>query len=555
MTTQSFRLSSNQWGMVFLDRLAPGSSLYNVPWVVRVDGAFDPEVFRRALRLVVRRQAALRTTFDLSGLAAGRSPQQVVRSDADFEMRILDWSGADSTLRALAAEPFDLERGPLLRVAVLRRGDTEHHLLFNVHHLVFDGFSIGILLRDLAAAYRMVGTDRDLPALPVSYGEFAERQFAAMAEVRRRQVDYWRTALAGAPGVIRLPADRPRPPTQSFRGEDLDLPLPRTLREELAGTARRHRVSLFMLLVAAWQAQLHRYSGQSPVLVGCPVGARTTAGTDQAIGYFINMTVLATEVSAEASFAELLGRVRGTVLGALTHQDLPFDEVVDALDPPRSLAHNPLFQVLFAFEEDVTGDVELPGLRLGPVRGIATGGAKFDLTLTVRDLGDRFELNIEYVRDLFDAATVRRIGDDYAAVLAHVAAHPEAVIGDLPVRLRATGREAVAPAVEAGVPYLPPRTDLERDLAALWRELLSVDRVGVRDDFFRLGGNSLSATRLIARLATDFGADVPVRALFEGPTVAELAAAVAQARPVAPEVDTGQRMRLSDLLANPGGTR
>lgn len=547
--TRRYPLSANQWGMLFVSGISPESALYNVGLTCRTADPLDIQRLRDALAAVVRRQEALRTAFDLADLAAGRV-SQVVEDDASVDLRT---PCQPVTPEAAVAEPFDLTRAPLFRLTVVPETGGGHLLIWTFHHLIFDGWSVGILLRELSAAYAQPPGSAVLPPPRISYGAYAQWQAQAMPGLLARQLPYWRKQLADVPPLLELPAGQPRPPVQSFHGAELDASLPAGLRDRLAALAVRERVTLFTLLVAAFKAQLARYTGRSDIVIGCPVGARTQPGTSDLIGYFVNMTVLRTTVTPALTVHDLLRRVRGTVLDAFDHQDVPFDTLVTELRPPRSLAANPLFQVLFSYEEDVAGSAPLGEARMGPVRGIPTGGAKFDITLTVRDLRDEFALNIEYATDLFDRATIAAVADDYGRVLQAIADDPSVTIAELPLELPcAASRPGSAAAVETSVPYVAPTTEHERRLAEIWSEVLGLESIGTEDNFFLLGGNSLSASRVIARLTQAFGCELSVRVLFEQPTIGALAAHVAEraAGPAPREqqrVTRGPRLRLSEL--------
>jgi acyl carrier protein len=562
--TQTYRLTANQWGMLFLDQVLPSSPLYHVMWTCPVDGPLDVDVLRTAIRAVAARHDALRTRFDLSGIASGAGGRQLVDDEVDVDFAVLATSAAPDDLSPLAdliSEPaFDLTTGPLFRLRVLRYAPDRHRLVGNFHHLIFDGWSVGVFLGDLAAAYAGLarGGSGRLAPLPLAYGDYVELQAEGLPEVVERQLPYWRRQLAGLPPVAALPLDRPRPPAQSFRGAEVERPLSEALREEVAGAARRARVTPFIFTLAAFTAQQAAYAGGGDVVVGCPMGARTHPAARHMIGYFINMTVLRTSVPADTTLGGVLGRVRDTVYDALANQEVPFDAVVSDLRPARSLAYNPMFQVLFSFEEADVADIDLGAARIGEVRGLPTYAAKFDLTVTVRYAPGDFTVNLEYATDLFDASTAGTIAEDYERVLRALLADSATTVGDLPVVARARPLVRAPEPVNAvsTAPYTAPRTALEAEILAIWSEVLDLAGLGVEDDFFGLGGDSLSASRVIARVTDRFAVDISVRAMFEAPTVAGLAAHVSEqltaARPTVPmpAVTPRPRVKLSDLVSN-----
>jgi len=564
--TGTFPLTANQWGMLFLDQILPSSPLYHVLWTCPVDGPLDVAALRTAIGAVAARQGALRTRFDLDGIAAGSAPRQLVDDHARVDFAVADRDAAPADLSGLAdlviAPAFDLPAGPLFRVRVLRCGPGRHRLVWNFHHLVFDGWSVGVFLGDLARSYAdlVQGGSGELAPLPMSYGDYVTLQVEAMPQVVERQLPYWRRQLADLPEVAALPLDRPRPAAQSFRGAEHERPLSEALRREVVAAARRERVTPFIFTLTALTAQLAAYRGGGDVVIGCPMGARTHPAARRMIGYFVNMTVLRTDVPAGLSLSGALGRVRDTVYDAIGHQEVPFDTVVSDLRPARSLARNPMFQVLFSFEEADVADVDLGGVRIGEVRGLPTYAAKFDLTVTVRYGPGDFTVILEYATDLFDAATAVRMAEDYERVLRMLVAEPAATVGDIQVGERArmprAAAAAAAGAAVSAVPYAAPRTRLETRLLEIWSEVLDLEGLGIDDDFFALGGDSLSATRVIVRVRDHFAVDISVRAMFETPTVAGLAAhvsdelAAARAPGPAPAVTARRRVKLSELVSN-----
>ena len=429
----AFPLSFAQERLWFLDQLEPGGSSYNIPQAVRLTGRLDAAALAGSLSEIVRRHESLRTTFERT--AAG-SPGQVIHPAAPVALPAVDLTALPSEraaerARALAAEearrPFDLVRGPLVRALLLRLGADEHFLLIDVHHIVSDGWSTGILLRELGVLYRafVAGEPSPLPELPLQYANFAswQRQWLSGAELER-QLGYWRERLAGAPGVLDLPADRPRPAVQSLRGASRSFVLPAPLAASLQALAQREGVTLFMVLLAALDALLSRLSGQTDLVVGSPVANRNQVGIEELVGFFVNTLVLRADLGGDPSFRTLLGRVRETTLGAYAHQDLPFEKLVEELAPERTLAHAPLFQVMLSLQNTPMTALELPGLVLAPLAG-ESGAAKFDLSFTFEEAGGSLAGHLEYSSDLFDGATAARWIDHLEQLLTRVATDPE----------------------------------------------------------------------------------------------------------------------------------
>lgn len=420
-------VSINQQGLWFLDQVKPNSPLYTLAWRVRFDGRLDLAALQTAFTTLVARHGALRTRFDT---VDGR-PVQVVSPEATIEIPVADLGEVPlevvvRTAEAEAAVAFDLAKEPLLRVRVLRLGPQVHVLVVMAHHIVFDALSFEVLLDELAVAYRaaLLGRAPELPPV-LQYRDFARWQRAhLMGETLDRLLDYWRTKLAGMPEVLALPMARPRGPEQTFTGSAYYRWLPAELSAGLRDLARTQRCTLFMVVLAAFQVLLHKYSGQNDICVGSAVGGRNRRELERAVGYFVNTLVLRADLSAGGSFADLLTQVRRTTLEALDQQDLPFDRLVQEMRPDRTLAYNPLYQATFELHYASDRDADFPGLRLGTVDLIDVGLSKFDLSLTATVAGTDIELAFEYSDDLFDQATVERLTDHLVVLLGAFVANP-----------------------------------------------------------------------------------------------------------------------------------
>ncbi|HEY2737498.1 MAG TPA: condensation domain-containing protein, partial [Thermoanaerobaculia bacterium] len=390
---------------------------------------------------VERRHEALRTVFP----GAGGQARQVILPPAGVAVPLVDLAGLPPALRNPVAEglvteaarrPFDLARGPLLRAGLWRLGETEHVLLFVLHHIVSDGWSLGVLLREVAALYTAfaAGQPSPLAALPVQYADFAAWQRSWLAgDVLVGELQYWRDRLSGAPPVFMLPADRPRPAVQSFRGAVRPLSLSPGLAAALTALSRREGATLFMTLLSALSVLLSRFSGQTDLTVGTPVAGRGQLETESLIGLFVNTLVLRPDLSAAPRFTELLSRVRREALAAYAHQDLPFEKLVEDLAPERSLSHAPLFQVMFAWQNVPMGELALPvGLRLLPLE-LVDEVAKFDLSVSLHEAGSRIEGDLSYARDLFDAPTIDRLAAAFSVLLAAMVENPALPVSHLPL--------------------------------------------------------------------------------------------------------------------------
>ncbi|HEX2092214.1 MAG TPA: condensation domain-containing protein, partial [Longimicrobiaceae bacterium] len=352
-------LSFAQERLWFIDRMQPGSSTYNLPLALRLRGPLHTGALQRALGEILRRHEALRTVFaEVDG-----SPAQLVAPFGGFALPVADLSGlgeaareAEARRRATeeALRPFDLAAGPLFRARLLRLSGEEHLLLLSMHHIVSDGWSLGVLFRELAALYAAYrdGRESPLPELPVQYADHAAWQRRHLqGAALQRQLAYWRERLADAPALLELPTDHPRPPVQSFRGASQRRELAAGALERLRALGRQEGATLFMVVLGAFQVLLSRYAGSEDVVVGSPIAGRTRREVEALIGFFVNTLVLRSDLSADPSFREVLRRVREATLGAYEHQELPFEKLVAELQPERSLSHSPLFQVTFTLQE------------------------------------------------------------------------------------------------------------------------------------------------------------------------------------------------------------
>ena len=444
-------LSFAQQRLWFLDQLEPGQASYNLPEAVRLTGALDVGALERALHEVVRRHESLRTTFIMT--PDGRPWQVIAPPPRDVvPIPVTDLAGLPAEAREAEARrlatveaqrPFDLARGPLIRAGLLRLAADEHILLLTLHHIIGDDWSSSVLTQELAALYDAFSQGRPspLPALRIQYADFAAWQRGWLqGEVLENQLGYWRRQLAGSPPLLELPTDRPRPAVQTFAGDYRSFTLTPDLTRRLKALAQREGATLFMTLLAAFEVLLYRYTGQTDFNVGTPIANRNRADIEGLIGFFVNTLVLRADLSspteAAPSFRELLRRVRETALGAYAHQDVPFEMVVDALQPQRDLSHSPLFQVMFALQNTPQGALTLSAktapLTLSPVEA-HSGTAKFDLTLFMVEDGEALSGALEFNTDLFDAATIERLAGHFQNLLAGLVADPEQSVSRLPL--------------------------------------------------------------------------------------------------------------------------
>ncbi|MHB1328062.1 MAG: amino acid adenylation domain-containing protein, partial [Gemmatimonadales bacterium] len=421
-------LSFAQERLWVLNQIEPDSAAYNLVAAFRMRGRLDQSALERTLTEIVRRHEALRTTFPSTDGVA----RQVVTPAQAFALSLETVSNAtDDTLAsraaALAAQPFDLSSGPLFRGTLLRTAEDDHLLVLVMHHIVSDGWS---LYQEIGALYRAYasGEASPLPELPIQYGDFAAWQRDWLSEsVLARQLEHWTRLLAAPLPTLDLPTDRARPPIQTFKGTTHRFEVPAELAARLKALGAEEDATAFMVLLAAFQAMLSRYTGQDDIIVGSPTAGRTRLETEGLIGFFVNTLALRTDLTGNPSFRTLLGRVREVALGAFQHQDLPFERLVEGLHLPRDLSRSPLFQVLFILQNTPVHPLALPGVVLEQI-DVDAGAAKFDLTLSLAVQGEGYVGHLEYNTDLFDAATIERLGQHYVSLLSAAAATP-----DLPI--------------------------------------------------------------------------------------------------------------------------
>ncbi|AMA46431.1 non-ribosomal peptide synthase/polyketide synthase [Pseudomonas alabamensis] len=421
-----------QW---FLWQMNPDSSAYHLPIALRLRGALNLEALQHSVDALVERHETLRTCFlDQAG-------EIVQHIEAPCRLPIVprylsDPAALDACIAEEIHRPFDLTQGPLLRVRLLCLGDEDHVLVLTQHHIVSDAVSLHLMVAELVDGYARAcqGDATRLPALAVQYADYAQwqRQWMAAGE-RERQLAYWVEQLGGEQTVLALPLDRPRPAEQSYRGAQLDLRVPDTLAASLRALAERHDVTLFMLLLAAFQALLQRYTGQTDIRVGVPVGNRNRVETEALIGFFVNTQVLRAEVDPRQPFEALLQQVRHTALDAQAHQDLPFEQLVEALAPTRSLSHSPLFQVMFNHQAATPERVRtVPGLRVETVAW-TNDTTQFDLSLETVETSQGLGASLIYATDLFDACTIARLGAHWLTLLHGIVEQPGRAVAELPL--------------------------------------------------------------------------------------------------------------------------
>jgi amino acid adenylation domain-containing protein len=437
---ETWPLSFAQERFWFLEQLSPGLAMHNIPLAFRLRGPLHVGALRRGLEEITHRHASLRCVFvEQAGGAVA-----LVLEPKPFVLPLTDLSAfkaarrrdeADRFVREESRMPFDLSQGRLLRAKLLHLAGDDHLLLLTTHHLVCDGWSLAVLLRELAALHDAFAQNQAplLPALPLSYGDAvrAQRQRLAGAPLEQ-QLDWWRRQLRGAPETLDLPFDRPRPAVLGYSGATHHFVLPADVAAALRQLARRHDATLYMLLLAAFETLIHRYTGREDLLIGSPVAGRTQAHHEPLVGLFLNTLALRADLSGDPPFTDLLARTRRSVLEAFAHQELPFERLVEALQPRRDLSRPPLVQVMFTLQNQPAHALPLAGLSVEPMN-LDNGSAKFDLTLYLEERGGPLHGAVEFNTDLFDAATITRLTGHFQTLLEGIVARPGTRVSALPL--------------------------------------------------------------------------------------------------------------------------
>ncbi|MDZ7967791.1 MAG: amino acid adenylation domain-containing protein [Nostoc sp. DedSLP03] len=446
--TQNLPLSFAQERLWLLNQLEPDSPFYNEQTAIKLHGQLNVVALEQSFNKIIARHEVLRTNFR----TINEQPVQVIADSLTLSVPVVDLTELPESERAIAwqklattelAQPFDLASSALIRACVVKFTELEHAFILTVHHIIVDGWSTGILMRELATIYSAICNNLSpkLPELPIQYADFAiwQRQWL-QKEVLQTQLDYWKQQLKNAPTLLELPTDRPRPAIQTYRGAVQYIELSSELSQAIANFSRQEGASLFMTLFCAYVTLLYRYTGSDDIVVGTPIANRDHLELEGLIGFFVNTLVLRTDLSGNPSFGQLLSRVRQMTLEAYAHPDLPFEELVKALQPQRNLSHTPLFQVMFVLQNAPISEVELAGLTISSLP-VESATAKFDLTLSLQNTGTSTTLSTstglvgmwQYNADLFDAGTIERMSGHFVTLLSGIVANPQERIAQLPL--------------------------------------------------------------------------------------------------------------------------
>jgi amino acid adenylation domain-containing protein len=440
MNFEELPLSYAQQRLWFLDQLEPNSSFYNVPLALHLAGDLQADILEKSLQKIIQRHEALRTNFTtIEG-----NPVQIIKPESNWKLTLVNVKDSPKYredqeikkwLEIHSHQPFDLANDSLIRATLLKLSDTEHFLLICLHHIVSDGWSMGVFIQELTTLYNAYtkGLEPLLPELPIQYADFAiwQREYL-QGEIRQNQLNYWQKQLAAAPALLHLPTDRPRPPEQRFEGDQINGILSPELSQDLNKLSREKGVTLFMTLLTAFKVLLYRYTGQEDILVGTPIANRTRSELAGLIGFFVNTLVLRTDLAGNPSFSEALKQVRKTATDAYDHQDLPFEMLVEALQPERNMSYTPLFQVMFGLDNEVLNEMDLEGIKATP-QPLEFKKAKFDLSLFIQVKEAGLTAIWEYNTDLFNQSTIEQLSGHFVNLLTGIIANPEQVISQLPL--------------------------------------------------------------------------------------------------------------------------
>ncbi|WP_445628037.1 amino acid adenylation domain-containing protein [Nostoc sp. DSM 114167] len=546
-------LSFGQERLWFIDQLVPNHAFYNVPEAFRLRGVLNATILEQSLNEIINRHEVLRTTYSsLNG-----QPIQVIHSTFPIKLLVVNLQGLspdeqESQVRQFILEeaqrPFNLVQGPLLRTTLLQLSSQEHIFLLNLHHILCDDWSLSVLFEELSALYQAfcTGNPSPLPDLAIQYADFAAWQRQSLqGEILDNKLAYWQQHLSGSLPILELPTDYPRPLEPTYQGARQSVVIPKSLTDALNVLSRQESTTLFMTLLAAFQTLLFRYTGQEDILVGAPISDRHRSELERLIGFLLNTLVLRTNLSGSPSFRQLLGRVREVALSGYTHQDLPFEKLVDGLQIKRDLKQNPLISVMFHLQNTPRPQLTVPELTMNRLE-IDNGTSKFDLYLELRETAAGISGNLEYSTDLFKAETIALMIEHFSTLLQSIVSNPDQTISNLPLLTIPGDRQTKQiyngnidirslPEPEMGrsdleAAFVAPHTPIESQMAKIWSRVLAIEEVGIHDNFFELGGNSLLASQLIFYVKETFQVDLPLKSLFEKSTIEALAQVIETVR-------------------------
>ena len=536
-------LSWSQERLWFFNQLEGESSTYNMSGAFRISGNLDINALSQAFSEILRRHEILRTSFQI----VNGAPVQVIHPEATIKLNLVDLQQYPEQERQnlieklkieVATTPFNLENAPLIRCSLLHVSAKEYILLPAMHHIVSDGWSIGILIQELSTLYQAFSEEKASPLteLPIQYGDFAIWQKQCLSgEILETQLNYWKQKLDGVPKQLNLPIDHPRTPLISFKGKQESFELNPELTQKLKQLTLESGTTLYMTLMAAFKILLCYYSQQEDIVVGSPIANRNNKTLEPLIGLFLNTLVLRTDLSGNPTFIELLSRLRNNCLQAYENQDVPFQQIINELNIERDPSLPALVQAAFIFQNTPKISLEIPDLTISEIK-IKSQAAKTDLTLSMEEKGEKIIGDFEYSTDLFEAKTIAQIIDNFCKIIEIIVVNQEQTISEIilaltsdTLPLKTNGKiepkTLTTPKLEISqeYEYIPPRTQTEHKLVQIWSSLLNVDSIGIKDNFFDLGGHSLLAVRLMSEIQQKFDKNLPLAALFQSPNIEKLA--------------------------------
>jgi thioesterase domain-containing protein len=567
----------------FLHQLQERSGAYNVHLGLWLRGSLDLTALHSSIRELVNRHDSLRTAFRLER----DKLQQVVEGACAISIPITDLTSVpDPTAEAYqlarreVEEPFDLNQAPLFRVRLFRATPLDHVFLCTMHHIITDAWSVQIFAKELELLYTQFSRKQtpSLPPLPISYGDFAEWQLEWFQTDRvQQQVAYWKNKLAGAPALLELPTDAARPPEQTFQGAVEVTPVSSDIINGIKNVAARCQATPFMVQLAAFKVLLHRYVKHGDIVVGIPVAGRNQMETEGLIGFFVNTLVLRDDLSGNPQFTDVVAQVRETILGAFSNADVPFEKIVEVVQPERNLGFNPIFQVMFATLKAAVRSHAFGDLTAYPYV-VSAATSIFDLSLTlIEDIDQQWWAQIEYNTNLFKQERIRRMLADYTSLLEGVVSAPEERVLRQPLpsmpesadrldmtlvdgqstKESATTKPSAVPTRQASPRRFEPIDQEQKLLVEIWKQVLGISEVGIGDSFFDVGGHSLMAARLVAHIREITGRQIPVSAIFRAPTIEAFAPllredVVPQTDPLLMKLQEGDEIIPFFAIAAPG---
>lgn len=533
---ETIPISLTQLELWFFDQFYPGNSIYNLPLVYRITGALNEKALSESLKEIVRRHETLRSTFQLKN----GQVVYVIVNEPVFDFSVIDLQHMPETERETQViqlaekeikQPFDLARGPLLRSKLWRLDEQEYLFIAVTHHIVADGWSFSVLTEELAELYQAFcqGKPSPLTELPIKYTDFAQWQRQWLqGQVLESQLQFWKKHLGISPPILKLPCDRPRPPVRTFKAASQLVALSKKLTNALKVLSQQEGVTLFMVLLAAFQTLLFSYTRQEDIIVSSTLANRTRVETERLIGFFVNLLPFCTNLGGNPSFRELLGRVREVALGVYAHQEMPLIKLIEELQPVRDSSYTLINQVMFVFQNTPEDNLEFSNLILKEqfIARDTKDTAEFDLELTLEETSTGIEGLLVYRTDLFESATITKMVDNFHNFLEKVTTNSNRHIAELIL----ISEPPILPTKTVAFPisrdFIAPQNSLEEVVLAIWKEILGLEQISTQDNFFELGGHSSQTLEAICKLQSAFPVELPLIYLFEKPTVVQLAAAI-----------------------------